>query len=340
MAATVDTEKQRRTAGNLAGKYVYQFFLAALDDIYSNAANPDVCTLSAQNGYDTFANLVAIRPLKGVKRPLVVTNDAKTVLAVAFAAIADAIGGGLPAANVCGFVMNSGADCDSSFQCVRLMISAVEAFRPQIIAGGLSREFDSVKCFRTQLAVSVRPKEAHGADELARLYVNFLKCVAWASANFAVDRKTSLNGWMLLGIIRIFGALPGAKLDKALMERFATGLESAKEVAAARRNEAALKAAAKPKAAKPKAAKPKAAPKATPEATPKAAPEAATGVAVAQKNASTRTAALKAAAVTGSVAPRNASTGTAAALTAAPTATNLPETGFGYKNLFDLSGLY
>jgi len=215
------------------------------------------------------------------------------------------------------------------------MISAVEAFRPQIIAGGLSREFDSVKCFRTQLAVSVRPKEAHGADELARLYVNFLKCVAWASANFAVDRKTSLNGWMLLGIIRIFGALPGAKLDKALMERFATGLESAKEVAAARRNEAALKAAAKPKAAKPKAA-----PKATPEATPKAAPEAATGVAVAQKNASTRTAALKAAAVTGSVAPRNASTGTAAALTAAPTATNLPETGFGYKNLFDLSGLY
>jgi hypothetical protein len=100
-----------------------------------------------------------------------------------------------------------------------------------------------------------------GADELARIFVRFLKCVVWFTANFEVEAKVTLNGKHLRSVIRCFGGLPNVVFDEGVSEFFDNQLAWIEE------HDTFLPA----KAAAPKAAAPQAAPKAVPDPAPPAA---------------------------------------------------------------------
>jgi hypothetical protein len=97
--------------------------------------------------------------------------------------------------------------------------------------GNLAHNFDSVECFRTKI-VSLAADGANVelcADELARIFVRFLKCVAWYTANFAVEAKVTLNAKLLRSVIRCCAALPDVVFDEGMSEFFDNQLAWFKE---------------------------------------------------------------------------------------------------------------
>ena len=255
---------QRKATENTAGQYAYKFFLAALADLYDGCPNPDDFPFSSEKGYEVFDHLEADDPPKKVKRPITITRDAKSMLGALFASIVSVINdtGKTPAGGIKAHLANSRTTRADQ---VLFMINTAEALWPTIHAGHLERNFDSVACFRAKLESLVADKASvdPGADELARIFVRFLKCVVWFTANFAVEAKVTLNGKHLRSVIRCFGSLPNVVFDEGMTEFFDNQLAWIEENDTVRPAKAAAPKAAAPKAA-PKAAAPKAAPQAAP----------------------------------------------------------------------------
>jgi hypothetical protein len=272
---------QRKAAENSAGKYAYDFILAALGDLYDDSPDPENFPFTAEAGYHVFDHLGADDPPKKVKRPITVMRDAKSMLGSLFACIVSVANdaGKPPRGAMKEHLVNARA---ARADQVSFMIYTAEALWSTITTGHLERDFDSVAAFRVKIEALVADRASvdPGSEELARIFVRFLKCVAWATANFAVEAKVTLNGKFLRSIIRMFGGLPSVTYDEGMSEFFdgqLAWIEDNDAVPAVPK--AAPKAAvpAVPKAAPKAAAEPaeeKAAPKAAP-AEEKAAPKAA-----------------------------------------------------------------
>lgn len=212
----------RKATEDVAGKHVYGFVLAALSDLYNETSNPDDFEFSEENGYDTFENYASDEPTKGLKRPLTVMRDAKTILATAFASLVVVINetGRVPPESVRTHLANVQSGYAGP---VRLMIFVAEELWPTITSGALERDFGSVKDIQTKLQAFVRVKaNIEGcSEEIARIFVRFLKCVAWHTAQSSVEHKTTLNGHYLRSMIRVFGGcFPKTEVDEDLMEYF------------------------------------------------------------------------------------------------------------------------
>lgn len=325
---------QLKAAENSASKYVYAFFLARLSDLYNESGDPDGFPFPP-DVYDTFENSLSEEPVKGLKRPLTVMEDAKILLVACFASLVSVVNdvGALPANGVKDFLVNARAAHAAP---VRFMVYTAETMWPHITAGSLSRDLDSVECFRAKIEALVQTK-AHvdpGAEELARIFIRFLKCVAWATANFAVESKVTLNGKFLRSVFRTFGALPNVDAGEALMEFFDEQRDFVAEPApkaapAKAAPKAATKAGAKTgaKAAPAKAAPEQAAAKEAPKAAPKDAEVPDTA------------APAKAASAKAAPAPAKAAPAKAAPTKAAPApAKAAPSSDFNYDDLLtDLS---
>jgi len=217
---------QRVAAENSAGKYLYTFTLAALGDLHDKCLDPDGFAFSPENGYDSFDNVVSDEPVKRLKRPIVVMRDAKTLLASLFATIVSVVneGGRVPAANIKGHLVN--VDALRKDQ-VSFMVFVAEAMWPLITSGRLDRELDATAAFRSKIEALVTTKAYVEASsgELARIFVRFLKCVAWATANFHVEHRVTMNAWFLKGLVRNFGALHEVAYDELMSEFFRGQIE-------------------------------------------------------------------------------------------------------------------
>jgi hypothetical protein len=66
---------QRNALVNAAGRYAYNFFLAALADLYENTPNPDDFPYSDEKGFEVFDHLVAKEAPKGKKRPITIMRS-------------------------------------------------------------------------------------------------------------------------------------------------------------------------------------------------------------------------------------------------------------------------
>ncbi|GFR88371.1 hypothetical protein ElyMa_002515800, partial [Elysia marginata] len=215
---------QRKAVEAAVGEYVYDFLLAALSDIYDDYSDPAKFPFSAEKGYDVFDNFKTDVPPEQMKRPIVIMRDAKSMLGALFACIVSAVNdaGGVPSAGGSAIKSHFANARAARTDQVLFMINTTEALWTKIHSGFLDYNFNSVETFCAQIRnlVSKRTDVDPGADELARIFVRFLKCVVSFTASFAIESKVTFNEKHLRGVFRCFGTLPGVKFNESLSEFF------------------------------------------------------------------------------------------------------------------------
>ena len=281
--------------------------------------------------WQTFDDFVNAVPRGTSKQPVTISTDVKHVFAGLFAGVAGLINrvGKLPAAPVA-HLKESGVE---GATIIALMSSVVTQGAHLLRADPICRELNYPHALRVKLETLVESKAFidPGADEIVRLFLGFLKVVAWHAAAHAYERdRLTFNRSELLCTIASMGStIPEDGVVREVLSIVRTSLGTwDMTVAAAKDAAAAAKAAAA-------AAAPKAAPKAAPAAAvaaaaaPKAAPAAAVAAAAAPKAAPTAAVAAAApraapAAAVAAAAPRVAPAAAVAAAAAAPKAAAAP----------------
>jgi hypothetical protein len=183
-----------------AGKAVHAFVLAQIKVLQADAAKRgetpmfDNTRLAlGERPWQTFEAYIADRPKKAAPAPaapVTVMTDAKLGLACLLVAIADLINahGKLPAADPVGALVASAAP---EAAVVRLMVAAAERMRSHLGTTPLDRDLGYPAAFRQKLEALVSTKDYidPGAEALTRLYVDFLKVVAWHVAVDAYEHE-------------------------------------------------------------------------------------------------------------------------------------------------------
>lgn len=243
--------------------------------------------------WQTFENLISDDPNKAVTAPVTIATDVKMGLASLFIAVADLINsvGKLPIVDPLSALTASPA---REANIVQLMMAVTQQMRPHLRADPMNRDIEFPMVFRRKLEAIVTAKSLvdPGAETVARLYLDFLKVVAWHAGTLAYEHEhLTLNRATLYAILAQQAAsVPEGDIPvvrdvlsfvRAQVETWETAVAVAK---AAKTKKAPLKKSTTP--ARAAAAKPVAAAK-TPAAA-KAAPPKATAAADAKVEAETK----------------------------------------------------
>ena len=215
--------------------------------------------------WQTFDNIVADGSDKLVKTPITVTTDVKMALTSLYIGIADLINhtGKL---SVAAPVKTLTESPFREANIVGFLDAVVAQMRPLLKVDPLSRELGYPALFRQKLEVLVSSKALvdPGSETIARLFVDFLKAIAWHAATIAYEHEhLTLNRSTLFAIIGQMGsvvsesAVPMVRDVLSFMRTQVEGWEvaTATRKAAQKKTQAKL-AAGKAPAAKPTAAKP------------------------------------------------------------------------------------
>ena len=213
-----------KAAERATGRHIYQFVLAALHDIgerRGGAANP----YPPEDGYDSLAKHLSTQPRRApaeggvvlarppaLTHPVTVMRDAKALLVGLFRAIYESLlhAGTAPARGPVGALLAAEGPRVNE---LRFLVGVTEAHQRRLREGALMRDFGAQPYYlgllNRLLALETDPlPPAPGAFALARLYVDFLKCVACAVANGAQERKITVNGWTVRWLFRNFECFP------------------------------------------------------------------------------------------------------------------------------------
>jgi hypothetical protein len=255
-AATVDACK---AIANCAGRAVVAFALASVAVQQADAVARDEEARLDNDGprapakpWQTFDNLVAAEPDRGVTTPITVATDVKTGLAGLLLAVADLANavGKLPAVDPLGALARAPW---REASIVRTMQRVTEQTRPGVLSRHpLSRDLEFLGVFRQKFESLVMAKSLvdPGAEAVARLYLDFLKTVAWQAGVWAYEGEHfTLNSTAFLAILSGLAATVPAEAVPAAQDTlsFARNQIEIREAAVAR-TKAAKKPAAKPAA--------------------------------------------------------------------------------------------
>ena len=178
--------------------------------------------------WDSYENQISNEPKRNLTHPVTVMKGAGIALAQLSAAIAAAITQSVPdhvftSENI----VDELRKCDTkSSPTVRMIVDVTRNVHVQkcINTANMKRDFDFVKIFKVKFRALIGKEITElGKENLARLYVDFLRFVAWNCANSAWETKNgqkfTLNGEHLMSIIRSFGPYCQSKdLEIALTE--------------------------------------------------------------------------------------------------------------------------
>jgi ferredoxin len=206
------------------GKITYEMFLATKDDLYDETTDKSRFALSEEKGYESYENYQSDKPFKRA-RPLTIMGGAKTILAAHLAALVNTVNeaGKVQAGKVQSSLVNSKKSEDMP---VKFMILLAEGMNHRLIQGRLDRDGRSVEYVKEKLMCYVKDKNAVSpiADELSRIFVRFLKCVACGTCNFACETKVTLNKKFLRGLLRNFKE--GKEFGKEFGEEYMDWLDT------------------------------------------------------------------------------------------------------------------
>ena len=200
----------RNATADCCGKAVAAFVLAAIKGLQDLATAHGEYAEFDNDGEDaperpwqSFDNLIAEAPEKKLAQPVTVMADAKMALAALLVELADLINGvgKLPAADPLGHLARApwrGASV------VRLMVAVTARCRLLLCADPPCRDHDYPAVFRRKLEALVASKALidPGADAVTRLFVDFVKVVAWHAAVRAYEHgRLTLNRSTFLSVI-------------------------------------------------------------------------------------------------------------------------------------------
>jgi hypothetical protein len=138
--------------------------------------------------WQTFDNLVSDEPEKGVTAPITVATDVKMGITSLLIAIADLVNesGKLPAV---GPLASLAGTSWRESNIVRLMMAVTAQAKPLLREDPMSRDLDFPLVFRQKFEAIVSSKALvdPGSDTVARLFLNFVKVVAWHAAVLAYE---------------------------------------------------------------------------------------------------------------------------------------------------------
>jgi hypothetical protein len=130
--------------------------------------------------WQTFANITAKDPEKGVKVPVTVTTDVKVAMTSLFIATADLINakGKMPAVDP---LADLSAAHSREANIIRLMTAISAHMRPLLLADPMNRDLSYPGIFRQKLEALVTSKAFidPGSEDVARMFLDFIKSVAW-----------------------------------------------------------------------------------------------------------------------------------------------------------------
>ena len=162
--------------------------------------------------WQTFDNLVADEPDKAVTQPITVMTDVKMALAALLVGAADLVNqvGKLPAVDPLGHLARTSW---REANIVRLMLATTARARHLLRADPLCRELDYPLVFRQKFEALVASKTLvdPGADAISRLFLDFIKVVAWHAAVRAYEQER-----LTLNRVTFFGTL--ASMEASLSE--------------------------------------------------------------------------------------------------------------------------
>jgi hypothetical protein len=113
-------------------------------------------------------------------------------------------------------------NCDDEYvDVVQFMVSVVEAMRSKLQSDIIKSYLKWPDTFLKHMYTDpqVKANIAISGNAIVRLYIDFLKCIAWSASNFIWEKKTTFNETFLRGLIRNMGALPGVELSESLMDK-------------------------------------------------------------------------------------------------------------------------
>lgn len=139
--------------------------------------------------WQTFDNLVSDDPVKVVANPITVSTDVKIALTSMYVGIADLV-------EHLGSLSQEPSEQLSTSKwreanIVRVMHASSKHMRHLLNTTPLSRELDYVHVFQRQFKSLVSSKivEDPGSDTIARLFLNFIKVIAWHTAARAYESE-------------------------------------------------------------------------------------------------------------------------------------------------------
>ena len=180
----------RDAIAGCCGKAVATFALAEIAVLQADAILREEEPMFDNDGdhapdkpWQTFDNLVADEPDKDVKQPITVMTDVKMALAALLVGVADLVNevGKLPAVDPLGHLARTSW---REANIVRLMLATTARARHLLRATPLCRELDYPLVFRQKFEALVASKALvdPGADAISRLFLDFIKVVAWHAA--------------------------------------------------------------------------------------------------------------------------------------------------------------
>lgn len=212
-----DARKLTTTSGSLrdaiagcCGKAVATFALAEIAVLQADADFREEEPMFDNDGehapdkpWQTFDNLVADEPDKAVTQPITVMTDVKMALAALLVGVADLVNkvGKLPAVDPLGHLARASW---REANIVQLMLATTARARHLLRADPLCRELDYPLVFRQKFEALVASKALvdPGADAISRLFLDFIKVVAWHAAVRAYEQeRLTLNRVTFFGIL-------------------------------------------------------------------------------------------------------------------------------------------
>jgi len=228
--------------------------------------------------WQTFDNLISDDPEKATTAPVTIATEVKMGCAVLLVAVADLANHRkkLPPADPLGPL---GQAAWREANVVRLMTAATARMRHLLRRDPLCRDLDYPMVFRQKFEAIVASKAYvdPGADQVARLFVDFLKALAWYAGVHAYEGEhLTLNAVTFYSFLASLAAVVPEEDEPVVRDVLSLVQDQVGQWSAARAQAAAAKKRPAPKRAPARAAaKPKAPPKRDP-ARPEAAQAAET----------------------------------------------------------------
>lgn len=156
--------------------------------------NPDEIVKNGKP-WDTLTNQTMPEPDTKIVHVMTVSTDASIVLVAPITAIVNIVNsiGRLNAADPIKSLTDSGKD---EAGIVAAMVAITTQMEKHISTENMQRDFNYVTTFRRKLDALVSNKSLldPGGDAIARLYLNFLKCIGWFAGNAAWEVKAADKG--------------------------------------------------------------------------------------------------------------------------------------------------
>jgi hypothetical protein len=206
----------RDAIASCCGKAVVTFALASIAVLQADADIREEELMFDNEGehapdkpWQTFGNLVADEPNKAVTQPITVMTDVKMALAALLVGVADLVDkeGKLPAVDPLGHLASAPW---REANIVQLMLATTVRARHLLRHDPLCRELNYPFEFRRKFEALVASKTLVDpyADAISRLFLDFIKVIAWHAAARAYEQaRLTPNRCFTLNHVTFFGIL-------------------------------------------------------------------------------------------------------------------------------------